>query len=205
MKRTFFLMQLFAISLIKVCGQADSSDIHFIHDVFKPRSSYPVVYLARSHDWKRITESLTDTIIKSRYNTLLKDSLVLTSAELNYLRQQADINKNYVWPDSLLPSSQRFENESDTLFIFLHHQFNIYRDNINTALINKDSISLQRFITLKPWVYVFSKPIYFRNGELCIFYSCSFCGGLCGEDEVSLYRKEKDKWVKWILISHGDY
>jgi len=41
----------------------------------------------------------------------------------------------------------------------------------------------------------FSSPIFFRNDNYCLFYSDHCCGELCGEGRLSLYKKEKGKWI----------
>lgn len=48
--------------------------------------------------------------------------------------------------------------------------------------------------------YTLSKPIFLRNGSVCLFYYSYFCGPLCGQGNLSLYKKEKGKWVRWISL-----
>lgn len=50
-------------------------------------------------------------------------------------------------------------------------------------------------------VYFFSQPVIFRDGELCAFYYSYNCGELCGEGDLSIYRKTIWGWEHYIKIS----
>jgi len=43
-------------------------------------------------------------------------------------------------------------------------------------------------------IFRFSKPIFFRNNTLCLFYYGNFCPGLCGFESLIIYKKEGDAW-----------
>ena len=52
-----------------------------------------------------------------------------------------------------------------------------------------------------PAFYTFSRPVFLRGDSLCVFYSATHCGGLCGSGELSLYRKEGGRWVFQLILS----
>lgn len=41
----------------------------------------------------------------------------------------------------------------------------------------------------------YSVPIFLKNGTYCLFYSDYSCGDLCGGGQLTLYKKEEDKWI----------
>ncbi len=43
-------------------------------------------------------------------------------------------------------------------------------------------------------LYSFSKPIFLRNGTMCLFYSDYSCGGTCGEGNFYIYLKIDGEW-----------
>lgn len=53
---------------------------------------------------------------------------------------------------------------------------------------------------------IISQPIFFRDSALClIFYSQLCCGGVYGFAELAFYRKEDNKWTKWMSVSEGAF
>jgi hypothetical protein len=50
--------------------------------------------------------------------------------------------------------------------------------------------------------YMILPPIFFRNGEYCLFYFDFYCGITCGYGELAIYKKEKNEWKKcWSFYS----
>ncbi|MDQ0969384.1 hypothetical protein QFZ20_004787 [Flavobacterium sp. W4I14] len=47
-----------------------------------------------------------------------------------------------------------------------------------------------------------SHPIFLRNYNYCILYLNYICGGLCGEEQIRLYRKNNKKW-EIVKIGYG--
>ena len=42
--------------------------------------------------------------------------------------------------------------------------------------------------------YIFSSPIFFNNGTMCLFYIDHHCGEMCNEGKILLYRKDNNGW-----------
>jgi len=42
----------------------------------------------------------------------------------------------------------------------------------------------------------FSSPIFYKNYTYCLFYSDHYCGFLCAEGSLTLYKKEGNKWIE---------
>ncbi len=49
-------------------------------------------------------------------------------------------------------------------------------------------------------LFSFSIPIFFRDNQYCAFFYANICGGLCGEEYFSIYRKEFGAWSLWITV-----
>lgn len=42
--------------------------------------------------------------------------------------------------------------------------------------------------------YIFSSPVFFNNGTMCLFYIDYHCGELCNEGKIRLYKKDNHGW-----------
>lgn len=108
---------------------------------------------------------------------VIDDTLTFTKAERDYIRQQID------------PGNRRWTTE-----YFKH-----------TSIISEDTIKSIFADQSKRWKYFyqhfgqefhyFSLPVFLRNDTYCLFYSDIYCGNLCGDGELVLYRKVNGKWV----------
>lgn len=101
----------------------------------------------------------------------------------------------HLWPDSIFPEGIRLN--SNEMFIYLSTEWN-KRINI------KDSSYFDTFPKI-PRVFVFSKPIPFRNGKYYLVSYIEMRRIGSGSSEIAFYRKENDKWVKCRRISHGAF
>ncbi|NCI45726.1 hypothetical protein [Sediminibacterium soli] len=107
---------------------------------------------------------------------VLADTNFYTKEELSYLRdrQYPSLQK---WPEKLIP---------------------------NTRVLRSDSIQAVFERGGKDWMYFynrigsgvhgFSMPVFLRNDTYCLFYSEYNCGMLCGEGDLTLYKKENSQW-----------
>jgi len=80
-------------------------------------------------------------------------------------------------------------------------------DLVNEAkIINHDTLDAIFKDEEKGWNYfyknygkifhVFSAPIFLRDNTYCLLYSEYHCGGLCGEGNCMLYKKENNLWKR---------
>ena len=83
--------------------------------------------------------------------------------------------EKFVWKDSLFKNSNRIKEDSASSH---------FRKNNNL-------------------VYIFSKPLYIRDNSIALTSFVVMCGNNCGQNEVAFYKKEKGKWIKWVVISQG--
>jgi hypothetical protein len=81
----------------------------------------------------------------------------------------------------------------------------------NVQIINRDTINRIFSDKNRGWKYYhavygdrfysFSKPIFLKERNLCIFYYDYACGGLCGYGLLAIYRKEGTEWKLFYSIS----
>ena len=110
------------------------------------------------------------------------DSAMFTREELDFI-----VNKKF-------PSISKWTNE-----MFPNIKI-ISSDTVRAIFNGKDWKDWER-----EWDYFyknigsgfndFSAPIFLRNYTYCLFYSAHFCGDLCGESRLDLYKKENGKWI----------
>jgi hypothetical protein len=204
MMRIFRL--LFMIPFLYSCqlyGQLNSQDTIMIKCATMRTEGTVFTYADKSVGWQRIGEKLADRKFRGITKQTEYNSITLSMKERRYLRQQIEENKGFTWNDSLIANSRRIK--SDSVMKIISEQFRIYRDEINNALLNHDTIALNRIVAKKPWVYGFSKPLYLRDDTICLLYHLAFGDGDSGYDEVSFYKKENNLWTKWIVIGEGEY
>ena len=49
----------------------------------------------------------------------------------------------------------------------------------------------------------FTRPIFFRDDEACLFYHMYTCGTTSGYDAALIYRWQRSGWAKWIKLTGG--
>lgn len=204
MKRIFRI--LFIIPFLyssQLYGQLNSQDTVVIKFATMRTEGTVFTYADKSEGWTRISEKLADRKFRGITKQTKHNTITLSIEERRYLRQQIEENRGFTWNDSLIANSRRIM--SDSVMKIISEQFRIYREKINIALLNQDTIALNRIVAKKPWVYGFSKPIYLRDDTICLLYHLAFGDYDSGYDEVSFYKKENNLWTKWIVITQGDY
>ena len=112
------------------------------------------------------------------------DSLVLSKEEQQFiikeLQKQTDTS---LWNQFEIPNSKSIPKDTITA---------IFKDRANgwRNFYNSYGKSL----------FAFSIPIFFRDNQYCAFFYANICGGLCGEELFSIYRKEFGTWSLWITV-----
>jgi hypothetical protein len=126
-----------------------------------------------------------DTVIKGpTYGGIIKDSLTITGGERQMIIEKLTMAGNHRWESNLFPKSQLVKAElADTI--------------VKRVSKTKDSL----MVKLCTEIYSFSKPFFFRNDTLCVFYF-EKNSVLMREGECWLYKKEKNEWRKYFKIFH---
>jgi hypothetical protein len=124
-----------------------------------------------------------DTVIKGPpYNGIIKDSLTITGRERKMILKELALLGNHQWDSNLFPKSLLVRaEEADSI--------------VKKISKTKDSL----VIKLCTEIYSFTKPIFFREDSLCIFYY-EKNSVLMREGECWLYKKKKNEWKKYFRI-----
>jgi hypothetical protein len=154
--------------------------------------------------------------------TVRQDSIAYIQKSIAFIKEikQQDLsNENFILAD--IPFSfEYFDCIPDVLAdtaTYTKEELSFIRDKkypslkkwtkeffINIKLISSDT--LKTIFRDRWWDYyfkhigsgfnTFSSPIFLRNDTYCLFYADHHCGGLCGGGQLTLYKKEKNKWIR---------
>lgn len=187
-----------------IYGQENYPDTLFIKDAIKQANGKRFYYLDTCYSWNRISAQLSKRKFNGRTKQTEQNSIRLSRLEAKFLKEQLEVNKSYIWRDSLFNNAIRIPNDDSRAFLTKHNV--LRKEKINAALLNHDTTAAQQIsLKEKTWLYEMSKPIFFRENSFCLFYYAAFCDISAGYDETCFYKKENDRWIKWIVISMGDF
>jgi hypothetical protein len=124
-----------------------------------------------------------DTVIKGLpYNRIIKDSLTISGNESEIILEELKLLKNHRWESNLFSKSLLIRaEEADSI--------------VKRVSKTKDSL----MVRLCTEIYTFSKPIFFRNDSLCIFYF-EENSVLMREGQCWFYKKENNEWKKYFMF-----
>jgi len=179
------LLLLFTKSL---SAQDYERDKRFINEVFKIESKIVVLDHLPTNGIQGLSYDLNhDTVRNMGGNTSADLTLVLTKSERKYIRKQLrEMNKPYLKADLF-----------DTTIIISQSQLDkIFKGNFHGWPDFQKDYNCQGY-------YSFSKPIFLRGDNLCIFYHHYSCGLLCGNDDLAIYKKVGNKWQYWLQLDGG--
>lgn len=169
------------------------------------RQQESVEYIRRSVDFIRQIKQLRQ--VESRESTELKfilsdvavslnsnnclqqvlaDKLFYSEAELTFIEGHAA--SRYQWQKTDFPSV-KFVKE-DTIKAVFRKAFASDRWGYFHEHIGRDFNE-------------FSMPVFIRNNTFCLFYSANYCGDLCAEGSLRLYKKEGAHWK--LVKSYCDW
>ena len=180
-------MKNLVLTFLFICSfnlvKAQDETIGFINAIMGDKA--PLYYMdnAGAFTYERITQSVSAKILPSFFRNQNPDTIVLSNEEISYIKGELNKAAKYKWPDGLLKGSKV-----------------IPQDTIESDFKDRTrgwSYYYKRGINK---IYAFSKPIFFRNNTLCLFYTEYGCGYLCAEGNAAIYRKKNGKWEKWLVI-----
>ncbi|HIA11202.1 MAG TPA: hypothetical protein EYN69_03905 [Flavobacteriales bacterium] len=193
--RTLWTIGL-AFILTSAFGQSNTEDTILLRDLYKRITPNNLTYIRESAGRESMKKRLLDKSYRKFIDSTW-ENLQLTDQEYEYLLDQIELNKDFVWKDSLLANSQYIPK--DSIWTYLHNErrkwYEIYKQNPATENLKRE----------RPWVFQFSRPIYLRDNQLCLLYYVALCGKVSGHYQIAFYKKEEDAWIEWIVIGGGDY
>jgi hypothetical protein len=192
------------------CFSQAPNDKEILQSAINAHDNFPTVICMQSDGYKKLQELVSGQKLFSRHEP--ENSVELTDDELVFITNEISKNQTYVFPKNTFPNALLISK--DTLKSYSLNKEKSYYKERDLILKAKDTLKYRSFINKKPYpgvvtyVAFFSKPIYFRDNTLCLFYYsdlCNFHNGLGGCEEVFIYKKTQDGWKKQIAIPIGCY
>lgn len=112
------------------------------------------------------------------------DSLILTTGEIDTLT--TNLKKPFSWEENLIPNSISVKDGIEAV------------EQLEARRKSEDGMKREYF-------YIFTKPIFLRDNQICFVSIAAVCGRACGYSESAFYKKRNSKWERWIIISSGVY
>lgn len=185
-------------------GQVNQDDSSILVKVVRQLSlQQQIIYVDTVRGIKDESEERLINIIRNGViqDWASKDVLVLTKAEQNYILNQ--LRQQTVWPDNLFPNGKRIEEKS--MWNYLRQMESERILSMNNAALQKDTATYNSLRNNYTYIFTFAKPIYIRDNTICLIAFGAMCGGMCGRTETCFYKKENNEWIKWIMVSAGDF
>ena len=200
-KIIFFSVILFSAFL--TFGQTEQQDIIVLRKAIGKTQDSLITYAEQSTGWKRIEEYFDKRKFKGQSPDTKQNSITLTKSEFKLLHQQIENYKDLKWEENLFTYSTRIP--SDSVLKNLNERRKKLKEEKYNALARMDSTTFNNLKYKEPWVYGFSKPLYFRYNTFCLLYIVALSSGTSGYDEIAFYKKENENWSKWIVVAHGEF
>jgi hypothetical protein len=179
--RAFLIIIFLSVSTLAF-GQLDSTTFQFLNSIIKRSTDSSTIFYTDKVDSGMYSYLMNKSVVKRTIkdiNKRNKNKLYLTTAEIKYLKQNLDCNNSQQWPENLFTNSKRIPHDSTYSFLI--------KDR------NRD-------------LYLLSKPIFIRGNTIALFYVAHLCcGDIYGSVDLSFYRKEANKWQKWIRVGGGAF
>lgn len=182
------LLLLFFIPVV-IHAQTGKESIQLIEYLIRQKQDTAmIIYIDSIRAFDKI-ESIKQKLAKRRFKGFGREkdnSIVLTKKERAYIFDQLYACKNQVWGDSLFAHSIRISENDCSRYLRLFAQ-------------------ARQFGRLKSGnqYWRFTRPVFIREGSVALIGIMYMCGGLCGEEELSFYKKTGSRWQRWVMVSGG--
>lgn len=176
---------LLSVFIINVSfAQSDAASKRFIRGIIKEKGVFYsdslekdiINKMIRAFNWKDKNGNRIMTYSKRGTPSL---KITFTPEEINYINLELNNLKFHGWRDGVLKNSVRIP--ADTIKKIFYGDYKSYGWLYFTKHYGKS-------------YYSFSKPIFLRNGTVCLFYSGYYCDNQCGEGGFYIYLKINGEW-----------
>lgn len=108
----------------------------------------------------------------------LKDSTSFTPFEIKYIKEETDYLSNIDFQNNLGKNVNIIPLDTiNSIFKNQRMAWAYFHKNYGNAFMS------------------IAHPVFLKNNTECILYLNYSCGGLCGEEQIRLYKKLNNKWI----------
>ncbi|MBL0049285.1 MAG: hypothetical protein IPP32_14460 [Bacteroidetes bacterium] len=211
-KIRLFILKLLICSIIQLVtilvtyGQISEDDSTILLKAFRQVTLRDqIVYTNKFTPESYFADMLKGRIEKGIITENSKDpkskSITLTSEEQKYLLGQ--LKQQITWADNLFLNSKLID--ADSVWTYSSQMSTNHISAVNQAILLKDTLRIIELKKHNPFVFTFLRPIYLRDKSICLITFIALCGNSCGRSEMSFYKREKNDWKKWIVVSNGQF
>ena len=160
--------------------------------------------IGSSHDegFKNLAEKIKEKLNGKKYkdyNLNNNNTIELTDLEYKSLLSEIAVNENYKWKSKQFANSEKVSQ--DEIESYLKKRNEPFRLEFESVGKNDDTSAVVKMKHKNYFVYSFSKPIFFRNNQYCIFAYCTHMGNDSKDyRQIAFYRKRNGKWIEWLEI-----
>lgn len=183
MTKLIFLLAIFFSAAI--CVGQTKEEIKFLESFYSNTDVGVYTQKIDSLTWNDVNGAITQPLIqkpvydKVSHSQKLVEVFKFTAREKTFLLKQIEKYRNFIWPDSIIKGARVIPQDSlRSIFKDPRNGWNRFAEQYGSVL------------------YHFSRPIFFRNNNYCLFLTGFSCGRLCEESELMILKKEKNAWTK---------
>jgi hypothetical protein len=187
-------------------GQMEQESINFLETLIRTsQAEGQIIYTDKinSVEIYKVKLKLDKNTVTGTTNDTRQNSIILTRKERIYLQDQLEALANPYWNENLFPNSKLIKEED--LLSYFKGAYQAYSENLSNPNNSESDKSNLIKNYQQPSVFEFSNPIYLRDNSICLVYMMYLCGNPCGTKELCFYKKENNKWGKWIVVGYENY
>jgi hypothetical protein len=202
--KVFLQILLLIFTYTSIYSQSMEEDRAVIKVALGGRGQSMNVYTSQidAYIWNSMSLEMQKQSFTGKSKRFGKRSITLTKEEQTFILTEIKEDKDYTWCDTLFPGLKAID--LDSLLPYLKAKKEMRRMNTDNAFSSRDTSLARKLNETHDWVFTFSKPIYLRNGTLCLLHIKNRCNLSGGDQDLSFYRKDKNgTWVWWLYVSAG--
>lgn len=164
------------------------------------------VYINNSLGWDKLHNEISkNRNFKCCSNLRIENATRLSKNEQKFILEEINKNRNFAWGQELFLNSLCVP--MDSAFLYLKKESDNKKGLVDSLLLSKSYLKLDSVNKYQPWIYGFSKPIYFRDHTFCVIYKVAYCcgGSVSGYENITFYRKEMEQWLECVTFYLGDF
>jgi len=153
----------------------------------------------------------TSTISRKEIRSFFSDIVPLINTHPGYLLSDKPLDDYKIFIEKILPKDSSFSKDDIDFIKLQHSQSNLINWDstlIDSVTILKD-VSIERIFNSqelkKNWLAFYKKfggryhqlsiPLFSKDKNICILFLNHYCGSLCGQGEIRIFKKSVTGWT----------